>query len=131
MHLNLSSPRLAVFNVMTLRWLCVCLQSAAVPAALLCFILVCLGGLGVLDVPTPTTSPDVTAGQTTTSGQAAKEAAQHSIKASTVLEDGVAQFLQRWPAVRLEHHNLKPSDMVHYNITCKPKVWLLLSLTQP
>ncbi|CAL1167943.1 unnamed protein product [Cladocopium goreaui] len=127
MHLNLSSPRLAVFNVMTLRWLCVCLQSAAVPAALLCFILVCLGGLGGLDVPTPTTSPDVTAGQTTTSGQAAKEAAQHSIKASTVLEDGVAQFLQRWPAVRLEHHNLKPSDMVHYNITCKPKVWLLLS----
>lgn len=46
---------------------------------------------------------------------------------STVLEDGVAQFLQRWPAVRLEHHNLKPSDMVPLQIIRRSWHWWMLS----
>lgn len=46
---------------------------------------------------------------------------------STVLEEGVAQFLQRWPAVRLEHHNLKPSDMVPLQIIRRSWHWWMLS----
>lgn len=128
MQLNLSSPRLAVFNVVTLSLTCFVFaynQGLCRP-----FFSTQLSGLREqISRPTPTTSPvpSVPAGQVGQSMQAAKEAAPHSINASTVLKEGLAQFLQRWPAVRLEHHNLKPSDMVHYNITCKPKVWLLLS----
>lgn len=43
--------------------------------------------------------------------------------------DKALDFLvRRWsPNIELQHHNLRTADMDKYNITCIPKVWLLLS----
>ncbi|CAE7495628.1 unnamed protein product [Symbiodinium necroappetens] len=42
--------------------------------------------------------------------------------------EALAKFLKHWsPSIQLQHHNLHAENMSRYNVTCVPKVWLILS----
>ncbi|CAE7394519.1 unnamed protein product [Symbiodinium microadriaticum] len=42
--------------------------------------------------------------------------------------EALAKFLKHWsPSIQLQHHNLHAENMSRYNVTCVPKVWLVLS----
>ena len=44
-----------------------------------------------------------------------------------LLRERLSELEKRWPEVQVRDHNLNASEIEGYNISCKPKVWLLLS----
>ncbi|CAE7356811.1 unnamed protein product [Symbiodinium sp. CCMP2592] len=43
-------------------------------------------------------------------------------------KEAVSKFLKHWsPGIQLQYHNLHAENMSRYNVTCVPKVWLMLS----
>ena len=52
----------------------------------------------------------------------------HFLQTDELVNRSIATFLGHWsPNLELQHHNLRGKDMASYNISCAPKVWLLLS----
>ena len=47
---------------------------------------------------------------------------------ASAANEALSKFLEHWsPSIRLQYHNLHAENMSRYNVTCVPKVWLILS----
>ena len=56
-----------------------------------------------------------------------KESRKESRPHDKLLQERLSKLVERWPEVQVRDHNLNALEIEAYNITCKPKVWLLLS----